>query len=158
MRKHVSYIRTGEGAKLVIPYHPNNNLLPLFVSQKDQPRINIVHDIIKPKAADIFSSVVAETNQNLTPAQNELLVWHCKLSHIGFQWLQSLISSPHKQSKLDDDNLTKPKIILSKHPATKTCSDPLCAAFQLAQLTKKAPDIRQSSTPLPSSCMNLKNT
>ena len=95
MRKHVSCICTGEGAELIIPYHLNNNLPTLFVSQKDQPAINIVQDIVQPKSADIFSSVMAETNQNLTPAQNELLVWHWKLSRIEFQWLQSLISISH---------------------------------------------------------------
>ena len=78
------------------------------------------------------------------------------LSHIGFQWLQSLVSSPNQQIKLDSNELETPRIIIAEHPATKTCSAPLCAACQLSRLTKRTPNIRPSSTPLSSSCINLK--
>ena len=35
--------------------------------------------------------VTNESNQNLTPSQKELLQWHFRLGHIGFQHIQWLI-------------------------------------------------------------------
>ena len=35
--------------------------------------------------------VTNEANQNLTPSQKELLRWHCRPGHIGFQHVQWLI-------------------------------------------------------------------
>ena len=80
MRKHVSCLIDGNGSELVIPYHPNNNLPIMFVSKNNKPSINITYPIKQPSRTDVFSSVTAETNQNLTAAQKELLLWHWKLS------------------------------------------------------------------------------
>ena len=38
-----------------------------------------------------FLSVTDDTNNNLTAAQKELLVWHSKLAHSHFDWNQSLL-------------------------------------------------------------------
>ena len=120
MRKHVSCLIDGNGSELVIPYHPNNNLPTMFVSKNNKPSINITHPIKPPSRTDVFSLVATKTNQNLTAAQKELLLWHWKLSHIGFQWLQRLMVNPTKQTSLDDGTLAKPffiniKIIKQKH-------------------------------------------
>jgi hypothetical protein len=37
-------------------------------------------------------SVVDETNQNLSPCQKELFLWHWKLGHANFNWIQRLAS------------------------------------------------------------------
>ena len=156
MHKHVSTMRTGEGAELIAPYHPSNNLPTLFVNnEQTKGDINITEGII-PNSSDVFSSVAGETNQNLTASQKELLIWHWKLAHIGFQWLQTLMSSPSGNPKLDDGTLNKPNIISTKHPATKTCQAPMCAACALARMTRRNPDIRPSSTPLQEHKMKLK--
>ena len=115
MRKHVSCLIDGNGSELVIPYHPNYNLPTMFISNSDQPTINMTHSIMKPSRNDIFSSVAAKTNQNITAAQKELLLWHWKLSHIGFQWVQSLMSNPTQQPPLDKGKLAKPVFIKTKH-------------------------------------------
>ena len=127
----------------------------MFISKNDKPSINRTHPIKQPSRNGIFSSVAAKTNKNLTAAQKELLLWHWKLSHIGFQWLQSLMANPAKQFSLDNGTLAKLVIIKTLHHQTKTCSAPMCAAYQLACLTRKQPDIRPLSTPLPENNMKL---
>ena len=108
MRKHVSCLVDRNWSELVIPYHPNNNLPTMFVSKTNKPSIIITHPIKRPSRTDVFLLVASETNQNLTAAQKELLLWHWKLSHIGFQWIQSLMVNPTKQSSLDNRTLAKP--------------------------------------------------
>ena len=120
MRKHVSCLIDKNKLELVIPYHPNNNLPTMFISINEQPSINITHSIMQPSKYDIFTSVAAKTNQNLTAAQKELLLWHWKLSHVGFQWIQSLMSNPAQQAPLDEGDLAKPVFIRTKHQQSKT--------------------------------------
>ena len=90
MHKHVSTIRTGDDAELIVPYHPSNSLPKIFTANNDQSSINITVDI-KSTKCNIFSSVAGENNQNLLSVQKELVVWHWRLSHIGFQWLQMMM-------------------------------------------------------------------
>jgi hypothetical protein len=51
-------------------------------------------------------SVAEETNQNITQAQKELLLWHWRLGHIGFELVQRMISSTKmfKKSSVSDDS------------------------------------------------------
>ena len=41
-----------------------------------------------------YMSVAYESNQNLTRAQKELLLWHWKLGHANLQWIQTLCCEP----------------------------------------------------------------
>ena len=128
----------------------------MFVTtQQPDASINVTSDII-PSRPNVFSSVAGETNQNLTAAQKELLIWHWKLGHIGFQWLRGMIASPQQQAPLDQNELKKPVFIQAKHVGTKTCTSPMCAACSLVRITKRSPDIRPASTPIPNSRMTLK--
>ena len=116
------YCLDRHGSEFVSPHDPINNVPTMFVSKADKPSINITHPMEQPSRTDVFSSVAAKTNQNLTAAQKELLLWHWELSHIGFQWLQSLMVNPTKQTSLDDGTLAKPVFINIKNHQAKTCS------------------------------------
>ena len=53
----------------------------------------------KPITGDLTSphlnlAVLNEANQNLTPAQKLLLLWHARFGHKGFQHLQTLLRAP----------------------------------------------------------------
>jgi hypothetical protein len=41
----------------------------------------------------ILLNIAAKTNQNLLGPQRELLVWHWRMAHIGFNWLQQLMKA-----------------------------------------------------------------
>ena len=64
--------------------------------------------------------VTNEANQNLTPSQKELLLWHFRLGHIGFQHVQWLICTG----------------CLKVHGNSKevaNCERPICAACEFGK-------------------------
>jgi hypothetical protein len=72
-----------------------------------------------------------ETNQNLTNPHRELLLWHQKLGHAGFAWIQKLARKPK------DEISTKP-ILEPKHPTMTSCMPPLVhAACHLARPNRR---------------------
>ena len=64
--------------------------------------------------------------------------------------------NPTKQASLDKDTLKKSTIINPKNHLTKKWSASMCAACQLARLTRKQPSICPSTTPLSKNKMKLK--
>jgi hypothetical protein len=77
--------------------------------------------------------VTDETNQNLTNPQRELLLWHQKLEHAGFAWIQKLARKPR-------DKVSGKLILDPKHPTMTSCMPPLCAACQpTRQKWRRAP-------------------
>ncbi len=71
-----------EGA-LDCPFNESN--LPVV-------RITMTSDAARDLKA-LHACVMSENNQNLMPAQKELLKWHAKLGHIDFQLVQRLLKS-----------------------------------------------------------------
>jgi hypothetical protein len=81
-----------DGTMLEFPFNSGNNL-PLML--RDSPNIA---GITSPSNVDLLCnqqdllsslmSVADETNQNLSPPQKELLLWHWKLGHANFNWIQ----------------------------------------------------------------------
>ena len=72
-----------------------------------------------------YTSVADESNQNLTSAQKELLLWHWKLGHANLQWIQTLCREPttnHHHFVLE-----------TRHPKTSSCVLPKCAACMLGK-------------------------
>ena len=90
-------------------------------------------------------SVFDETNQNITAAQKELLLWHNRLGHLGFAHVQKLMRPSVATSLPTDSHPTKPTknnpFILPKHPTARTCKPPLCAACQIARAKKRTADV-----------------
>ena len=95
-------------------------------------------------------SVLEETNQNITAAQKDLLLWHFRLGHMGFQRLQQLMRSrtvealDHhiiKSEKKSSKSITVDPCIVPKNPSTRTCKPPLCAACQIARAKRRPTDV-----------------
>jgi hypothetical protein len=73
---------------LRFPYASGSNLPIMFTTQEH----NIVgltyydlHQLSDPVVTSTYITVADETNQNLTAAQKELLLWHWRLGHIHFK-------------------------------------------------------------------------
>jgi hypothetical protein len=62
----------------------------------------------QPDLLSSLMSVADETNQNLSPPQKELLLWHWELGHANFNWIQPLASIPSKSTD-------RKQVLLPKH-------------------------------------------
>ena len=78
-----------------------------------------------------YMSVADESNQNLTSAQKELLLWHWKLGHANFQWIQTLCREPTTNSRRC--------ALVTKHPKASSCLLPKCAACMLGKQMRRQP-------------------
>ena len=100
-----------------------------------------------------YASVLDETNQNLTSAQKELLLWHQRLGHISFRHVQILLS--RCTDALDDPKSGCDPCIPTKFSTAASCDPPLCAACELARARRKG-DGSHSSTKIPDKINSVK--
>jgi hypothetical protein len=68
----------------------------MLTRNEPQPMVGLTHlDITTiSNSAVAFLNVTDEVNQNLTASQKELLLWHWRLGHAHFQWIQMLAAKP----------------------------------------------------------------
>lgn len=138
IRKDGTTLTLRSGIQLKFPYFKENNL-PMFLLESSFDGLDLgnLHDL---PMTEVYISVVEETNQNLTNAQKELLVWHWKLGHVGLDWLKQLLRPRSEWAKLDATNpqLTTP-VIVSKFPGTSRCPHPKCAACLVSKMSRRGP-------------------
>ena len=79
---------TADGNALKIRYSVKNNL-PLVEHRTRSCFYEIELDDLTQDV--VFLSVGDESNQNITAAQKESLLWHWKLKHLNFGWVQILL-------------------------------------------------------------------
>ena len=94
-------------------------------------------------------SVFDETNQNITAAQKDLLLWHARLGHHGFAHVQQLMRPRDVfQLSSSSNSTSKPAgpCINPKHPSAKTCKPPLCAACQIARAKRRSTETSTTVT------------
>jgi hypothetical protein len=75
-------------------------------------------------------TVAAETNQNLTPSQRALLIWHWRLGHIGFDHLKRLFVRKDNKDKHG-------RCLVSNQPGIHVTPPPMCAACEIARAKLK---------------------
>lgn len=128
-------ITTKEGVDLNFPYHPCSNL-PLMLLRPDPPRAGLSHVDMQlcqkrpnsehyPRA---LLSVCDEVNQNITQAQKEALLWHFRLCHANFGWIQTLLRSKRSGEA---------PIIPPRNKQASSCAHPLCAACQFGKQSRR---------------------
>ncbi|KAG7369081.1 reverse transcriptase RNA-dependent DNA polymerase [Nitzschia inconspicua] len=117
-----------DGSILSLPF-ADNHLPYLFPDW--QPVVGLTRDdaSLLGSAPTVALSVADETNQNLTSSQKELLLWHWRLGHSHFSWVQRLASAPR----------TDRRHILTTKTTCSTASPPCCAACSLAKLKRRTP-------------------
>jgi hypothetical protein len=128
----------GCGAALAFPYNSGSSL-PLMLTTKALDRaskfIGLTFQDLKTGglegggALETLMSVADETNQNLTAAQKELLLWHQRLAHADMQLCQMYLSCP-----ANDENK---QILVPRHTSASACRRPLCAACQVGKQTRE---------------------
>jgi hypothetical protein len=139
---HVDWQRTElilhDGTLLTFPYADNN--IPYMMSAW-QPIVGVTFQDCSTLTNKqiVGMSVGEETNQNLTPKQKELLLWHWKLGHCHFGWIQRLASEPRNGRR---------KILESKLQIS-TAECPYCAACTLSKLQQRKPPGQIGGKPPP---------
>ena len=92
-------------------------------------------NLLKSKDLEDTISLLDKNNHNMTKQQKELLLWHQRLGHAGFRWIQSLMRKP----KHDVGDNEEPPMIPTKTPSTANCSPPRCPACQLSKAHRRNP-------------------
>ena len=77
------------------PFNPHNNLPMMLVDDIGPAMAGLTRQdsdlLTNPRAMQSYLSVLDQVNQNITSSQKELLLWHQRLGHAGFQWNQALM-------------------------------------------------------------------
>ena len=114
-----------DGSTLQFPYNTNSNL-PLMLPAPPN-HIGLTFDdactLGDGHSVHNYMSVADESNQNLTSAQNKLLLWHCKLGHANLQWIQTRCRDPTTNHRCF--------ILETHHDKTSSCVLPKCATCML---------------------------
>ena len=81
-------LTTPTGFELEFPYNAFSNL-PLMLLNNDFESCSVTASDLRDISSHFqtlaaFPSVASQTNQNLSAAQKELLLWHWKLCHVSF--------------------------------------------------------------------------
>jgi hypothetical protein len=127
-----------EGTRLSFPINERNNLPIALPVPLDSGFCTFC-----ATSAEVLLNATAETNQNLTAPQKELLGWHQKFGHAGWKWIQSLMSprSPRYKTHRESADGIRRTVIQTINQSTRTCAsqDLLCTACKLAR-GKRRPD------------------
>ena len=132
-------LRPSRSVSLRFPFHPMNGLPLMFLD--DERRGHIAGMMAADSAMfndvkSILTNVADETNQNLSGPQRELLLWHHKLGHINFDWLQTLA----RQGR----NSNQRRVFESKFASIANCRAPLCAACQMGKGKRRPTGAKQA--------------
>ena len=136
--KSGSFTMDPNGTVLTLPnqfsfcfeYHKGNNLpMATTISSDMVAKVSMSFDSFTRQ--DMSNSLVEEYNQNHTQAQKELIQWHWKFGHCGFQQIQTLLYSSNSHDS----------IILTKYKAFASCLIPVCASLQIISLNSSNTDI-----------------
>ena len=121
-------ITYGDGTSLSVAYSPRSNLLyHTHTSTTATSKANRTRP---------YTSLVDNTNSNLTAAQKELLHWHQQLSHASITWVQTLMGTKCHSFPA---TLNAEPIIMSKYKQGLTCdlSTLKCQACLFAKAHKQ---------------------
>ncbi len=112
------------GTTLEFPYNNGSNL-PLMLTPKhfkrQDPFVGLTYQDAQTlsdlSGLSALLNVADETNQNLTAAQKELLLWHHKLGHANMQQVQTLLAKPVLA--------TNPQLLVPMEAKASSCKQPL---------------------------------
>eukprot|EP00956_Cyclotella_meneghiniana_P036515 scaffold126698_cov40-Cyclotella_meneghiniana.AAC.1 len=108
-------------------------------------RWNEIFLVSEPERESWNQHVLDSRNQNLTLAQQELLGWHHKLSHIGLSKIHDLcrqrkhsLKSPQDVRELRDG----PFLPCTYNVPNSVCDGLLCSACCISKASRRKPNIR----------------
>ena len=91
---------------------------------------------------DKLQHYLHEINHNLSKPQKKVKLWHCRLGHAGFSWIQDLMRT--KKENVGDPS--QPPVLTVSNPTTLSCAHPKCAACFFAKQHRHTPQSVTIST------------
>ena len=88
-----------------------------------------VANLLKSEDVKHTITLLDKNNHNLSWQQKELMLWHQRLGHAGFRWIQNPMLKP----KVDEGDNEEPPVIPVKNSGTHHCEAPWCPACQLSK-------------------------
>jgi hypothetical protein len=137
------------GIILEAPYgRANLPLLPL--SSKDKSCFwSRCFNMEDDSADDWAKLITSASNQNLTAAKKELLVWHHKLSHASLSTVHSLCQQKKKSKNETVSDFVpyhdSPFLPCSHKMPNNVCSSLLCAACSIAKAKRRTPSVQTTT-------------
>jgi len=128
-------VRTASKDLMFFPYNQCNNLpimLPDWTDSHPQLDDDDVHALVEQ--IDQVNQILEDQNLNLTKEEKELLLWHQRLGHVGFTWLQTLM----RPTKYETGAPPDPPTIPVKLKGASKCIPPKCVACSLAKQHRKS--------------------
>eukprot|EP00804_Cyclotella_cryptica_P011187 CCRYP_007719-RA/>CCRYP_007719-RA protein AED:0.37 eAED:0.29 QI:0/0/0/1/0.5/0.33/3/0/977 len=143
------------GVVLYAPYsHGNLPILPLSLPDRT-PRCFWARCFsFQASDGDIWAlSILSVSNQNLSLAQKELLLWHHHLSHAGLSTIQNITRQQHAMIPSSVDDLVHlrdvPLFPCTYNIPNTSCNNLLCAACKISKAMRQTPTIHSSSIGAP---------
>ena len=131
-------LNTPNGERLTFPYDLGSNL-PLMYLDHRSPQVGLsgrqVMNLTTSKDIEHTLSLLDEINHNMSKPQKELMLWHQRLGHAGFRWIQSLMRKP--KHEVGDNQ--EPPVLPTKIAATSNCDPTRCPACQLSKAHRRSP-------------------
>lgn len=134
VKKNKTVLELTDGTEMEFPFNHHSNL-PLMLLGREMHLCGLIPDDHKNMMSQAFLekliSVESPENANLTHAQKELLLWHKKWGHAGFQHCQALLC------KQADGGPPKVK---PKNERASSCNTEgmLCTACCLAKAARRS--------------------
>lgn len=130
-----------DGVALDFPYD-NSCRLPLMLTDHmpdddDDVVKGMLSFAYNEKQIESTYQLLHDNNYNLSKPQRELLLWHNRLAHAGFTWLQKLM---RKGQPLEIGAPPLPTTIPIKEKGTERCKLPQCPACILGKQHRRTPD------------------
>jgi hypothetical protein len=153
-----------DGSILSFPYQRDSNL-PMMLKNKhfNQREARVAgltfqEALAFSTAKSALKNITDETNQNISYAQKELLLWHQKLCHCDEQRVQTL---HHKILETSGHS----HVLFPRHKAVSSCPTVLCASYQCGNQARESVGFKQSKQPksghdltpqrLPGECVSI---
>ena len=136
-------LTTAGGDKLTFNYQPCSNLPCMFL---DYCALQAglsgqqAQGLAGSDELEQMLSLIDNNNYNLTKHQKELLLWHYRLGHAGFSWIQELM----REAKREVGGEPDPPVIRSRTDGAHKCEHPKCPACQLSKQHRKTPDSQRT--------------
>ena len=125
-----------ENQVMEFPYHGDSNLPLMYTDHRPEVGLSVhdVHNVCYSGALDDTMSMLDDHNHNLSRHQKELMLWHLRLGHAGFAWIQQLMRK-RKQAHGDPP---EPEVIATKTTNAFNCEHPICPACKLAKQHRRS--------------------
>jgi GAG-pre-integrase domain len=131
-----------DATSLTFPFHERSNL-PLMLTEahcSQQSQSSFIHRaglsfsdqaMLESLSQRALPTILSSSNLNLSPSQQELLLWHQRLGHADQQHIQVLLSTPR--------DATVPQILKPRHSKASSCDPVICETCQYAKQRRREP-------------------